>query len=191
MKPGIALILALACLPAVRADEPFTKGLSQADFEAAGLGKLTPGELARLDALVGSRQAGAVAKTRDETARVVTEKVKAEALRQQSEGIVDRMKVILKPGTRIEYTSLDAEIAPPFREWEKGTVFHLSNGQLWVATDADDVYFGPPIKKPAHVKIIPGSMGSFFIDIEGCGRARVKFLGMAPVPKPSPAPQGN
>jgi hypothetical protein len=95
------------------------------------------------------------------------------------------MKVVLKPGTDVEYTTLDAEIAPPFNGWEKGTVFSLSNGQRWVAVD-NDGYWGPRINKPVHVRIIPGSMGSFFIVVEGCGRARVKFLGVS-VPAAAPA----
>ena len=180
MRTLALLCLSLCCAGAARAQASFTKGLSPADFQAAGLGKLSPEELARLDELVSGRQAGAVTQAKEETRRTVTAQVKAEdqaaARKQASGGFIDRMKVVLRPGTDIEYTELDAEIAPPFNGWQKGTVFSLSNGQRWVAVDNDD-YWGPRIDKPVHVRIVPGALGSFFIVVEGCGRARVKFLG--------------
>ena len=49
------------------------------------------------------------------------------------------MKVVLKPGTEIEYTTLDAVLARPFDGWQNGTVFTLTNGQRWVVTDDDQV----------------------------------------------------
>jgi hypothetical protein len=190
---ALALTVAFAC--SARADEPFWKKLTPEEFAAAGLQKLTPEELANLDAVVHGQQVGAVSKAKEETAKAVTESVrqqvqaedKKEAQKQASPGFIDRMKVMLKPGTEIEYTTLDAELLPPFNGWQKGTVFNLSNGQRWVATD-NDSYWAPLTHKPVHVHILPGSLGSFFMEIEGGGRPRVKFLGSsAPVQVADPA----
>jgi len=34
------------------------------------------------------------------------------------------------------------------------------------------------------VRIVPGALGGFFMDIEGCGRPRVRFAGNSPIPQP-------
>ena len=187
---SLTVVLALACAAAARADDSFTKGLSSADFGAAGLGKLTPDELARLDALVRSQQAGAVTKATAETAKAVTVTVREEdrkaAQKQASPGFMDRMKVMLKPGTEIEYSTLDAELIPPFNGWEKGTVFNLTNGQRWVASD-NDSYWARRTDKPVRVRIVPGSLGSFFMEIDGGGSPRVRFLGNSAPPKAAAA----
>jgi hypothetical protein len=189
MLPRLTLILALACSTAARADDSFTKSLSPEDFQAAGLGKLTPDELARLDALIQGEKTGAVAKAKEETTQVVTEQVRkqvTEQVRQQVKaedfteaqkkpGIVDRLKVVLRPGTVVEYTTLDATIAPPFKGWQKGTILTLTNGQRWVVTDGDQ-YWAPKTYTPVRVHIVPGVLGSFFMEIENGGRPRVKFL---------------
>ncbi|HTU00917.1 MAG TPA: hypothetical protein VMG58_03840 [Candidatus Sulfotelmatobacter sp.] len=196
MLPRLTLICAFIGGTAVRADDSFTKGLTPSDFQAAGLGKLTPEELARLDGLVRARQSGTVAKVKEETTKAVTEDVrrqvqaedrKAAQKQAASAGLVDRMKVLLRPGTEIEYATLDAALAYPFYGWRKGTVFTLTNGQRWVVTD-EDRYWAPAPGKTVHVRIIPGALGSFFMDIEDGGRPRVKFLGNTAVPQ---APQSQ
>lgn len=184
MTLRLACILALACATTALADDAsFTKSLSPQDFSAAGLDKLTPAELSALDALVHARQEGAVAVAKDTTAKEVATatrvQVQAEdqkaAEKKASEGFIDKMKVILKPGTEIGYTTLDSTILLPFDGYEVGTVFTLSNGQRWQVLDSSD-YEGPA-KEPVRVHIVPGSMGSFFMEIEHGGRPRVKFVG--------------
>jgi hypothetical protein len=190
MKPqrlALALLLALAPAAAGRADDSFTKSLSPADFQAAGLGKLTPEELAVLDALVQGLKTGAVTQAKAETTKAVTEQVRQEVkaedfteAQKKGPGIIDRLKVVLRPGTVVEYTTLDAMLAPPFRGWHKGTVLMLTNGQRGLVTD-DDQYWAPTSDKPVRVKIVPGSLGSFFMEIEDGGRPRVKFVGNSSV----------
>src|SRR5580704_12365534 len=108
----LAFLMALACAGPRRADDSFTGALSPADFQAAGLGKLTPEELARLNQLVRGQQTGAVAKATAETAQQVSTtvraQVQAEDQKKQSAGFIEKMKVMLKPGTEIEYTTIDS-----------------------------------------------------------------------------------
>jgi hypothetical protein len=194
MMHRLTFLLALACATTLRADDSFTKTLSPADFQAAGLGKLTPEELARLDDLVRGQQTGAVAKATAETAQKVTvsvrEQVQAEERKKQASGILEKMKVMLKPGTEIEYSTLDSTLTDvlEINFGKGGAVFTLANGQRW-RTDEDDAW--PSVKgKPVHVRIIPGSMGSFFMEIERGGRPRVRFAGStAPAPAAPPAAQ--
>jgi hypothetical protein len=194
MISRLTLFLALAGGTLLRADDSFTKTLSPADFQAAGLGKLTPEELSRLDQLIRGQQTGAVAKATAETTKKVAlsvrEEVQAEERKKQSAGILERMKVMLKPGTEIEYSTLDSTLVAvqDINFGKGGAVFTLANGQRW-RTDDDDVW--PNVKKRTiHVRIIPGSMGSFFMEIEHGGRPRVRFAGStAPVQTAPPAAQ--
>jgi hypothetical protein len=189
-RAALALLL---LLPAARlAADPFSRDLSPEDFAAAGLGKLTPDELAKLDALVQSRQSGAVTAAKESVSKEAAATVRAQvragdaaAAPKPAPGFLDRVKVILRPGTEIEYTTLDSSIAPPFGGWHRGTVITLENGQRWVVTDDDDFY-GPVARAPVRARIVPGSMGSFFIEIEGFGKARVRFLGGGAAPARSP-----
>jgi hypothetical protein len=184
MIKRILLVLALAGAVSARAGDSFTQGIAPADFQAAGLGKLTPDELAKLDALVLARQAGAAQKAAEDTRKAVTETVRAEeraAARKEasSSGFLDRMKVVLKPGTEIDYTTLDAMLPAGYSGWSKGQVLTLTNGQRWLVTDSGGDY-EPPTGKPVHVRIVPGAMGSFFMEVEGGTRVRVRFYGNAP-----------
>lgn len=196
MTIRLTCLLALALVSPVLADDlPFTKGLSPTDFAAAGLGKLTPEELSALDALVHAREAGAVAVAKDETTKQVTQvvrqQVKAEdqqqAVKQASAGFLDRMKVLLKPGTEIEYSTLESAIVPPFDGYDPGSVLTLENGQRWKVVD-DSSDYRRKVLTPVPVKIIPGSMGSFFMEITGSGRPKVKYVGsMLAIPAATPA----
>ncbi len=92
-----------------------------------------------------------------------------------SKSFLERAKVLLKPGTEIEYDVLETAIEPPFRGWEKGTVFILANGQRWQVTE-NDRFWSRTINTPVKAKIVPGSLGSFFMEIDHGGRPRVIFL---------------
>jgi hypothetical protein len=194
MIKRLTLVLALTCAVSARADDSFTQGLSPADFQAAGLGKLTAGELARLDALVRGQQAGAVTKATEETQKKVEVAVRAQVQAEDrasarkeaaSPSFIDKFKVVLKPGTEVDYTTLDAALIPGYSGWRKGTVLTLTNGQQWVVTE-DGQDYETPTGKPVPVRILPGSMGSFFMEIEKGGRMRVKFRGNVSVPQESP-----
>jgi hypothetical protein len=195
MTSRLTLAFALVFCATVRADDSFTKDLSPADFQAAGLGKLTPDELAKLDLLVHSRQSGAVARATEETTKSVSTSVRAqvqaEEEKKQSAGVIERMKVMLRPGAEIEYTTLDSTIVA-VREIDfgrGGAVFTLANGQQWFTSVNDD--WPDPQQGTIHARVIPGSMGSFFLDIEHGGRPRVKFAGNAPALQPARPPAQN
>jgi len=204
-----ALVLALVCVSQARADEDFTHKLTPAEFQSAGLSKLTPAELAQLDALIHAHEQGVVATATAQTAQQVTVKVtqqvtaqvtatvraqtqaedhKEEEKKAASVGFMDRLKVMLKPGTEVSYTTLDAHILPPFDGWDKGTVITLDNGQRWKVVD-NSSDFRRKITAPLHVRIFPGSMeGAFFMEVDGGGRPKVKYLSTSPLAVPAPTP---
>ena len=91
-------------------------------------------------------------------------------------GFFARAKVMLKPGTEVEYEKAETRLEGQFRGWEKGTIFTLENGQRWQVQEGS--YTTPPEVGPHRVVIAPGVLGSFFLEIEGVRqRPKVKFVG--------------
>ena len=126
----LALALALTLRPRPRADDSFTKGLSpgglrgggprQADARgarAAGRARARPADGRRQEGHGGDGQGRLGVRARAGAGG--GQEGGAEAA---SPGVIDRMKVILKPGTEIEYTTLDSMLVPPFDGWRKGTL---------------------------------------------------------------------
>lgn len=177
----------------------FSKTLSADEFAAAGLSKLTTAELERLDALVSAQRSGEVARVREETATKVreetttkvreettvkvrdetTKKVKAEvAATKPAEGgsLLNRLKVVLTPGTDIAYATVETELVGSFRGYSPGTVLTLANGQKWRVVEGS--YWAPAkdANKLRKVVIEPGALGSFFLKIDDGGRVKVKIV---------------
>ncbi len=184
-------VLALA-MPAWAAED-FSQRISAQDFAAAGLSKLTPEELARLDALVRAERNGEIAQVRAETEEKVKEettkrvreettaKVKAEMVASapkeaEGGGLFHRLRVKLRPGTDIEYAAEQTELVGRFRGYEPGTVLSLANGQKWRVVEGS--YWSPAreAEKVRKVTVEPGALGSFFMEIEGVGRPKVKLV---------------
>lgn len=170
------------------AAERFSRALREADFAATGLTKLTPEELARLDALVDQFKSGVLERARREAAAAEERAAQAEqrasaaaanttpAVAEEAKrepGLLSKAKVVLAPGTRVEYAAVESRIAGEFAGWSARTVFVLENGQRWQVSGGDS-YVTPPVRAPA-VKIVPGALGSFWMTIEGV-RTRVRVV---------------
>lgn len=180
--------LAVAASAATPAEPPFSQAVPAPDFAAAGLGKLSPDELARLDALARAYQSGALARAQREAAAAEAKAAEAAARAKTTlpsapaaadkpdTSLLARAKVLLTPGTKIEYVTVESRLAGDFRGWDGRTVFTLENGQRWQAQGGDP-YVTPAVRSPA-VKIVPGAMGSFFLHVEGVRpRVRVALVG--------------
>jgi hypothetical protein len=165
------LVLALGAALALPAAEPgFSGSLTPEDFAAAGLGKLSPEERARLDALIaagGSRRPAA----KESPAGIATAVAPAPPSRVVAPTATARLPI----GTRVEFVGEDSEIEGVFRGFSVGTVFRLKNGSAWrVVGNSYDTGPDPAVKK---VRIQPGSLGSTFLIFEGVSiRAKVEPL---------------
>lgn len=188
------VVLGLAgALGAGAAEETFSRSVAAEDYAAAGLSKLSSEEIARLDALVRAYKTGALEAARQ--AALAAEKARADAERRAAKaeadaraeaakvagkksdegGFLSRAKVLLRPGTEVEYSTIHSRIAGEFRGWERGTVFTLENGERWQVT-SDDSYTASRLAEPA-VTIEPGTLGSFWLRVEGVKRrAKVKLV---------------
>jgi len=80
--------------------------------------------------------------------------------------LLDRARVLLTPGTKVEFATIESRLAEPFRGWEKGTLFRLENGQVWQVQDSKK-YWSPREEAGKPVTIEPGSFGSFFMRLDG------------------------
>lgn len=182
------------------AEPPFTRQLSPEDFASAGLKELTPAERERLDALIARRkrrpfpsesgkQAGPkrTSSRRDQGRRAAAKAAALAALPKPTPAPAAPAapragwlsKVTLKPGTAVEYETVETALVGDFSGWSVGTLFTLSNGQRWRVVNGS--YVAPKDSTPRKVRIVPGVLGSFFLDIEGIrSRPKVAFAGAAP-----------
>jgi len=176
-------MIAVACGAARAAEADFSRTIRAEDFAAAGLGKLSADELRRLDGLVRDFRSGALERAQREAAVAQARAADAEARAQASAraqkdkagdaGLVAKARVMLTPGTQVEFATVESRIAGEFRGWEGRTLFTLENGQRWQVSGSES-YVSPLRTNPA-VKITPGMLGSFWMTVEGV-RTRVKVV---------------
>ena len=141
----LAVVLGLSLsLPAAGADfSSLEERMSDAEFKAAGLDKLTPEELAALNAWLQRRTAGTAP-----AATYVPPSDDRIGFREQvsSDGVVSR-------------------IAGEFTGWSGDTQFTLENGHVWQQAESGSMR-GVSVDSPA-VTIKPAFMGSWLMKVEG------------------------
>jgi hypothetical protein len=155
---GRSLILVAALLlaaPAAATEfSTLEERMSAAEFRAAGLDKLTPEELAKLNEWLRSR--GLLSAS---TAGAAT-----------TAGF--RSNTFF--GTGQSSGPIRSEIRGDFRGWQKGDKIRLENGQVWEVIDGT---LGIPSTPLVKVTIEPGFMGSWLMKVEGYNAtARVRRL---------------
>jgi hypothetical protein len=143
--PSLALTLLVAAT-AVGAQTPppptLEERMSQAEFHAAGLDKLSPDELAQLNAWLGAH-GGA-------TTKYVT-----------ASG-----KPVFYPDSDHK-EAIEAHLVGSFEGWRGHTVFTLDNGQQW--QQAESGSFSYNAIENAKVKIKPMLLGSWLMYVDSCG----------------------
>lgn len=193
MKHWLWLGFAVAMTSAVQAEEKFSQAVRMADFSAAGLSKLTPEELARLDALVADFKSGSLDAAKREVAAAEAKAAQAQADARAAAEKADRLqaeqakkeaaaaaaaaekKTKVVAGTKVEYEPLQSRIDGTITGWERRTIFRLENGEYWQVTD-NDTYFSRPIVNP-KVEITPTALGGYWMKIEGIN-VRVRVMPM-------------
>jgi hypothetical protein len=181
--PAVGVIGFVAILAGARAEAPFSQAIQPADFAAAELGKLSPAALQRLDELVQAYKSGAVAAARADAeakaaqvAAMAREQEKArekETSKAASSGFFAKAKVLLSPGTQVEFGEIESRIDGEFTGWEGHTIFTLENGSRWRVANSGG-YYSPAVSHP-KVKVFPAALGGFWLRIEGVN-PRVKVM---------------
>lgn len=154
----IALAFTLAACFALAAPLAFAQQfssleerMSSADFKAAGLDKLSPEQLARLNAFIRGEVNKSSAVAREE------------GMRQQDQNDAEKMGFRTYHG---ELDTISSSIAGDFHGWDGGTTFTLANGQVWRQIGGD--VFAIRLKNPA-VTISPGLIGAWYLKVDGYG----------------------
>lgn len=163
LSSGVFLALALAlCLGQAHAAQfsSLEERMSAAQFRAAGLDKLSPEELAKLNQWLRDRWApGSAAAAADPDFSAGT----AGAAAAPARSSLDTPR-----------TTINDRIIGTFRGWSGSTIFRLENGQVWQQIEADS--WSVESEAP-RVEIRPKLMGSWMLSIEGYNRSvRVKRI---------------
>jgi hypothetical protein len=161
---AVVAVLTTGGLRAAEGD--FSKTVRAEDFAAAGLGKLSATELARLDALVREFKTGGVS-------RPSADGAKKSGGAKEVQPDAGKAAVRVAPGTVVEVGEVESAIAGDFEGWAGRTVFLLENGQRWRVANGGS-YYSPKLTRP-KVKISPAGLGGYWMAIEGVG-TRVKVL---------------
>lgn len=153
------LLAGLTIVPGAAAESDFLRSLTPEQRASAGLDKLSPGELARLDALLLAR----------ETARPVTDAVPTGGNRP---GWITALITLDKATKAPEAAeALESQLVGEFSGWEGKSVFRLKNGQIWQQNDTSTRAERPRMEP--KVRIFPGLLGAYWLEVEGI-KQRVK-----------------
>lgn len=144
------LLFVLTGAAAAQQSPSLQERMTPAEFRAAGLDKLTAGELAALDAWlqrrVGEEAAVAVEQAREEGRREVVEENRGFFHFNSEEPI-------------------ESTIAGEFRGFGKGRRYTLANGQVW--EQIDGATLAGVRRSDVPVRIRPGFMGAWWLQVEG------------------------
>lgn len=129
--------------------------MTEAEFKAAGLDKLSPEELSRLNAFIAGETGKAASAL---PAATPAQDLRGFEQRTGADGTI--------------YTSITGE----FRGWSKsGERFRLDNGQVWQITDSTS-RLKVMLTNP-DIVIEPGALGAWYMKVVGYNtRARVKRI---------------
>lgn len=146
MRPisSLALILLIAATSvAAQTQSPtLEERMSQAEFRAAGLDKLSPEELQRLNSWLQSHGG------------------------TQTRYVSASGAPVFYPESG-ERNVIESRISGTFTGWRGKSVFKLDNGQEWQQTESGQ-YSAGEFSNPA-VKVKPMLLGSWLMVVDGCG----------------------
>jgi hypothetical protein len=181
-----ALLTFLALAGVSVAQPGFLQKLPPEKFRAAGLEKLTPAELAQLEALFEEHKRGELQTVQAEAATKVAaaeEKVRQAEAKQSAAGsdksggpgwlkaLITLERTNAKPE---KAEAFETRLKGRFKGWSGKTVFTLEDGQRWQQANPGEY---TPVREEdsPRVKIYPGSLGSYWLEVEGHRqRVRVK-----------------
>ncbi|MFC5569820.1 hypothetical protein ACFPN1_07075 [Lysobacter yangpyeongensis] len=144
---ALMLLALLALVPAAHAQPPIEQQMTPEQFKAAGLDKLSPQELANLNAWLNNTLE--VETTR--AAKLAKDKVESENRGFLSFGKSD---------------PIVARITGEFRGFARGRSWTLDNGQVWEQMDAASL--AGVRKTDPQVKITPSLVGNnWYMQVEG------------------------
>lgn len=132
--------------------------MSPEQFRAAGLDKLSPDELAALNAWLQGRVEQSISQVREQ------------ALEEGRQEVIVRHRGFLSFGSD---EPIVAVLPGRFSGFAKGRQYLLDNGQVWEQTD--DARLSGASGNDRQVRISPGLMGAWYLQVDGINtRAKVR-----------------
>jgi len=170
MKPLSGLFVLLFGWAALApAQERFSDRLTPEEQKTAGLGLLSPEQLAALNALVQRDRQQGVAQ--------VKEKVRAELREEVKEQVKIETRELARTEARAEQqkereaeTRVLTRISGKYSGWDGATQFTLENGQVWRQAESG-VYYTKPVESPPV--LIEKVYGGWRLYDQGGGWVRV------------------
>lgn len=167
-----ALIVGLCVFAAPASAQEFSsleERMSHSEFTAAGLDKLSPEELAALNAWLRNSVEAATSSAAEAAAAAVAASAppaRAERVGFERAGVLGSSDAPSETSGRIKGT---------FRGWDKkGQRFELDNGQIWEVTQLDAPLLGVRLEEPLAF-IEAGFSGAWYLRVEGYNsRVKVK-----------------
>ena len=164
MKPIPTILTLLLLSGALLASEGFSsleEQMTGREFTAAGLDKLSPEELAALNAWI----------RRHSLATLDAPAAGAPAAAETTG--VDRRGLPSDDGDNDE--PILSRLVGTFTGWDGQTVFKLENGMIWVQAD-NDKHYVKPMENP-ETKISPGMFSAWYLTVEGSNqKCRVRRI---------------
>lgn len=152
----LVLLAAFVLAPiAALAQQPIERDMTPQEFKAAGLDKLSPEELIKLNAWLGRK----------------IDTVSTEAAASAKDKVVQENRGFFNFGSD---EPIVARMSGEFRGFGKGREYTLDNGQVWLQTDSA-VLVGAKLDRP-EVRINPSISGnSWYLAVKGYStRAKVE-----------------
>ncbi|AWH54384.1 hypothetical protein C1924_14935 [Stenotrophomonas sp. ESTM1D_MKCIP4_1] len=153
----VALALCTLAVPALAqrvVEGDLQTQMSPQEFKAAGLDKLSAGELATLNRWLQGKVEAA-------TTRAVAA-VREEAREQGRQEVIVKNRGFFDFGSSEPVTGV---LQGEFRGFGKGRIYTLDNGQVWEQVDATSV--SGVRKQSPKVSIQPGIMGVWYMKVDG------------------------
>ena len=156
----IFIIVLLSSVPLV-ASEGFStleEQMTGKEFTAAGLDKLSPEELASLNAWIRKRSLATIDAPAAAAATTAATSAAAESTGGDRRGFRSEKE-------DEDRSTITSRIVGKFDGWDGQTVFKLENGMIWEQADKDKFYIRE-VENPVAI-IEPGIFGTWRLQIEG------------------------
>jgi len=153
-KVFLTLLLFAACLPALAADgfSSLEEQMTGKEFDAAGLEKLSPQELAELNSWIRKHSLATLAAPATKSVADSAATGKNSDARKPDKSDDD-------------HSTITSKLEGKFSGWDGQTVFKLENGMIW-AQKSKKKFYTEEIENPAVI-IEPGMFGVWRLHIEG------------------------
>jgi hypothetical protein len=162
MKKFLLALLAVLFSQITHADTSFSsleEQMTGKDFTASGLDKLSPEELAALNAWIRARSLATLDTPKAGSAAVYT----GAAAGAGQTGDVRGFET--EQARNMDRSTITSRIVGTFTGWDGQTVFTLENGMIWEQADKDKFYV-KAIENPV-VNIEPGMFRTWKLSVEG------------------------